>query len=313
MDALIKDLIRETTATTGEALTLTLIQDIRYGRFADAASVGQSVYYVVRNGDNTELGIGTVQAGNTFDRTTPLVTVVGGVYDDTTPVKITLSGTSAVALAPTASALNDIISDITGLSAVYEPIDATILKDADIGVNVASFSHAHTGVYEPADATILKNANIGSTVQAYDATYVVDADIGVTVQAYDATYLKDADIGVSVEAYNADILTRTSSTGSASLPSGTTAQRDGAPSTGYLRYNTTIPSWEGYDGSVWGALGGGGGATGGGSDEIFVENVQVVTTDYTIPVGRNAMSTGDITINTGVTVTVSTGSHWVVI
>ena len=59
---------------------------------------------------------------------------------------------------------------------------------------------------EPADATILKDADIGVTVQAYDATIVVDADIGVSVQAYDATIVVDADIGVSVQAYNVDTL-----------------------------------------------------------------------------------------------------------
>jgi hypothetical protein len=53
---------------------------------------------------------------------------------------------------------------------VYEPADATILKDADIGVTVASQSHNHTGVYEPADATILKDADIGVTIAA--ATHV---------------------------------------------------------------------------------------------------------------------------------------------
>jgi len=67
------------------------------------------------------------------------------------------------------------------------------------GANVWSVD---TGVYEPADATILKDADIGVTVQAYDATYLVDADIGVTVQAYDATYLVDADIGVNVAAFS---------------------------------------------------------------------------------------------------------------
>jgi hypothetical protein len=125
MDALIKDLIREITTTTGAALTLTLTQNTSYGRFSDAASVGQAVYYALRNGDNSEIGIGTVQAGNTLDRTTPLVTVVGGVYDDTTPVKITLVGTSTVALAPTASALNDIISDISEVRAVNKGTGVT--------------------------------------------------------------------------------------------------------------------------------------------------------------------------------------------
>ena len=49
------------------------------------------------------------------------------------------------------------------------------------------------------------------------------------------------------------------------------------------------------------------GATGGGSDEIFYENGQNVTTDYTITNGKNAMSAGPITIDSGVTVTVGSG------
>ena len=49
------------------------------------------------------------------------------------------------------------------------------------------------------------------------------------------------------------------------------------------------------------------GATGGGSDEVFYENDQTVTTNYTITNGKNAMSAGPITINSGVTVTVGAG------
>lgn len=58
---------------------------------------------------------------------------------------------------------------------------------------------------------------------------------------------------------------------------------------------------------------GGGGATGGGGDEIFYENSQVVTTDYAIPADKNAMTTGPITINSGVTITVTGGSRWVIL
>ena len=74
------------------------------------------------------------------------------------------------------------------------------------GTTVALGDHTHTGVYEPADATILKDADIGSTVLAYSATVVYDADIGVTVQAYDATIVVDADIGVTVQAYDVDTM-----------------------------------------------------------------------------------------------------------
>lgn len=62
-----------------------------------------------------------------------------------------------------------------------------------------------------------------------------------------------------------------------------------------------------------GGGGGGGGATGGGTDEIFYENDQNVTTDYTITDGKNAMSAGPITINSGVTVTIGAGETWTVV
>lgn len=55
------------------------------------------------------------------------------------------------------------------------------------------------------------------------------------------------------------------------------------------------------------------GAGGGGSDEIFWENGQNVTTDYTITNGKNAMSAGPITIDSGVTVTVGAGEVWTVV
>ena len=54
------------------------------------------------------------------------------------------------------------------------------------------------------------------------------------------------------------------------------------------------------------------GATGGGSDQVFYENGQTVTTNYTITNGKNAMSAGPITINSGVTVTVGSGETYTV-
>jgi hypothetical protein len=103
---------------------------------------------------------------------------------------------------------------------------------------------------------------------------------------------------------------RTSATGSATLPSGTTAQRDGSPSAGFFRFNSTVGAFEGYNGSAWGSVGG---ATGGGSDRVFYENGQTVTTNYTLSSSSNAMSAGPVTVNGGVTVTVPAGARWVVV
>ena len=55
------------------------------------------------------------------------------------------------------------------------------------------------------------------------------------------------------------------------------------------------------------------GATGGGSDEVFFENDQTVTTNYTITDGKNAMAAGPITINSGVTVTVGSGENLIIV
>lgn len=56
-----------------------------------------------------------------------------------------------------------------------------------------------------------------------------------------------------------------------------------------------------------------GGASGGGSDQVFYLNDQSVTTDYSIPSGKNASTTGPITIDSGVTITIPDGSNWVIL
>jgi cytoskeletal protein CcmA (bactofilin family) len=95
------------------------------------------------------------------------------------------------------------------------------------------------------------------------------------------------------------------------VPRGTTTQRPSTGVEGYIRYNSTLDRFEGYANSAWGQLGAG--ATGGGSDNVFFENSLTVTTDYTITAGKSASSTGDITINSGVTVTIPSGSRWVIL
>jgi len=55
------------------------------------------------------------------------------------------------------------------------------------------------------------------------------------------------------------------------------------------------------------------GATGGGSDKIFWENGQTVTTNYTITNNFNSMSAGPITINNGIVVTIGTGENWTIV
>lgn len=97
------------------------------------------------------------------------------------------------------------------------------------------------------------------------------------------------------------------STGSLKVPVGNTSQEPATPSSGMLRFNTTTGQFEGYNGSVWGGIGG---AQAGGA--IIVNNKQAIT-DYTITTVQNGFSVGPITIASGVTITVATDSRWVII
>jgi hypothetical protein len=109
----------------------------------------------------------------------------------------------------------------------------------------------------------------------------------------------------------ATVVSKTSPTGSAIMPTGTTGERDVSPSAGFLRFNSTLSKPEVYNGSSWGSVGGG--ATGAGGDEVFVENTTIVTTSYTLTASKNALSVGPVTINSGATVTVGSGQRWLVL
>ena len=91
----------------------------------------------------------------------------------------------------------------------------------------------------------------------------------------------------------------------------TSSTRPGAPSEGQIIYETDTNLYYGWNGSGWAALGGG--ASGGGSDKVFWENDTQVDANYTISSGFNAGTFGPITIASGVTVTVPSGSVWTVV
>ena len=99
------------------------------------------------------------------------------------------------------------------------------------------------------------------------------------------------------------------------ISDGTTAQRPGSPAVGMFRYNTTTNEFEGYSGSspAWGSIGGSGGATGTGSDTAFLNFGQTVTGSYSIPASTNSLSAGPITVNSGQTVTIPSGSNWTIV
>jgi hypothetical protein len=67
-----------------------------------------------------------------------------------------------------------------------------------------------------------------------------------------------------------------------------------------------------YNGTSW-VLAGGGGGGGAEAGGVIYENNTTINANYTITNGKNGMSVGPITIASGVSVTIPTGSRWVIL
>jgi hypothetical protein len=150
--------------------------------------------------------------------------------------------------------------------------------------------------------------NLSQLANNVDTSGLLDASVGLA----NAVPIANGGTG-STSASSAKIALEviTGTTKSEILPVGTTLQRDSSPAVGYIRYNTDYQTFEGYSAGGWGSIGAG--AKGGGNNQVFFENDTNVTVDYTITSGKNAMTAGPVTINTGVSVTVPTGSTWIIV
>jgi hypothetical protein len=185
--------------------------------------------------------------------------------------------------------------------AAYASLSGAVLQANNLSdlSNVVT-SRTNLGLGSAATTDTSDYATAAQGALADTATQPSDLGTAATTAASDyATAAQGVKADASVQA--------TATTGQANLPSGTTAQRTSGPIAGAMRFNSTDTSFEGYNGTEWGSIGGG------AADGIFYENEQNVTANYTVAASKNAMTTGPITIDAGVSVTIETGARWVVL
>lgn len=193
------------------------------------------------------------------------------------------------------------IGNVNIVAGISADVTAVVAGQADIGIvatNIANVNAVGTNI--AGVNTVATNiVNVGTVATNIADVVIVADNIG------------NINTAVAELPNLSSKVSRTSATGAAVIPAGTVAQRDGTPAAGYLRFNSDLDSFEGFDGTNWGSIGGG--ATGGVGNAVFYENDQIVTADYTITTNKNAMSAGPIEIDTGVTVTVPVGSVWSIV
>lgn len=225
----------------------------------------------------------------------------------------------------------EIDAAIAAGDATKQPLDATLTALAGTTTAANTLSY-WTGVDTTTTTnltafarTILDDADalaVRTTIDSINATNLTTGTLALArlpttltgINAATATTLQTARTiqGVSFNGsanITLSVVDKDSATGSAQIPSGTTAQRS-SNGAGKFRFNTEIGRAEINNGTTWGSLGG---ATGGGNDAAFYLNDQTINNSYTVPTGQNAMTAGPITIANGATVTISNGSVWTVV
>lgn len=202
---------------------------------------------------------------------------------------------------------------------LYASGSTTLSKLADVatgnalisgGVGVAP-SWGKVGLTTHVSGTLpVANGGTGTATAFTSGSVVFAGASGVYSQDNSNLFWDDTNNRLGVRTATPAVSLAISATDAILVPVGTTGERP-TGATGYLRFNSTTTSFEGYNGTAWGSIGGG--ATGGGTDQIFYLNGQNVTTNYSIPSGQNAGTFGPVTVDSGATVTVPSGSTWTVV
>lgn len=252
------------------------------------------------------------------------------VTNDTALMARNAAGSSTVAILKV-DANDELVLSSTVSSAEFQDDGLTVVDNGDntkkIALDASAITTATTRTLTMADANVdlaaLDNTNIASgaaidvnklaaltssRAAALDASGFLSA---ATTTLAELNYLSGVTSGVQAQlntktdtgTANEITLTGTTigladnptipGTGSMVVPKGTEAQRTGSPVGGEFRFNSDNSTFEGYDGSAWGQVGG----SGGGLDSVDTEDFEGSVDASTVLTGNNAAFDGGGTID----------------
>ena len=217
--------------------------------------------------------------------------------------------------------LNPLRTNITGTAADNTITSAKIVGNAVTGAKIAMGSDAQGDVlfYGGTDYERLAAGTSGQFLKTQGAgadpiwgTVSTDPTMGGDISGTASNAQIAANAVTSNEIANnavtgAKIAMTSDAQGDVLFYGGTDYERLAAGTSGY--FLKTLGS--GAD-PAWAEVPAGA-PTGGGTEKVFYENENSVDTNYTISTNYNAVSAGPVTVASGVTVTVPSGSTWVVV
>jgi len=322
MPFVIADRVRESSVTTGTGSLALAGAVTGYQTFDAVLDTGDTTYYTAadQGGSNWEVGIGTFTAPSTLARTTILsssnggsivnfgvgtkdvfislpasrtVQSVSGGSTGLTPSTdsfgaVTLGGTLAIGSGGTGATTAP--NALTALGAVAKAGDTMtgvlgIVTGTSIAPGLTFSGDTNTGIYSPGPDTIVFTEG-GVDSLRINSNAQVEFNLG-SVSLPSITAIGDINTGIFFPAADTIAFTE-GGVESARIDS----------NANFMIATSTAVSRLTVNGDVAGT---------------FFVNPTTVSANYTIPTNYNAMTTGPISVNSGVVVTVPSGSTWTVI
>ena len=342
MAFVLADRVKESTTSPGTGTATLLGAATGYQSFSSSIGANNTTYYVIadqNNGANWEVGYGTIGAGGTtLARTTVLassnsgslvnfssgtqdvwcdypakkaaiqdslgtVTVPQYASNSTTSTTPNLSFNGAnTSFASGSTVANNYLQAILQNKSGTAGASTNYVLSNDLGTDSSYYGEfgMNSSVYSASTPSDFFSINNGIYFSGHDGDITVGSGNG------QKTYMAWGTSGQSAHVINAS--------GALGLSTnlGTTPSTSGT--TGYGTSGQVLTSGGSSASPTWStpSTTSSNGWTANSTAPFFL-NATTVSSNFTVPSNYNAMTAGKVTINTGVTVTVSTGSRWVVV
>jgi hypothetical protein len=337
MAFVLADRVKETASAPGTGTVTLLGAATGYQSFSAGIGASNTTYYTIadQSGSNWEVGYGTVgTGGTTLARTTVLassnsgslvnfssgtqdvwcdypakkaaiqdslgtVTVPQYASNSTTSTTPTLSfNGSNTSFASGSTVANNYLQAILQNKSGTAGASTNYVLSNDLGTDSSYYGEfgMNSSVYSPSTPSDFFSINNSIYFSGHDGDITVGSGNGYK------TYMAWGTSGQSAHVINA--------LGAIGLSTnlGTTPSTSGT--TGFGTSGQVLTSQGSSSAPIWSTPSGGGSNI---TAQGLWENANTISSNYTIGTGNNAQSAGPITVNTGVTVTVPTGSTWVIV